>query len=494
MYLPCYGVRVVRGSPNPRHYKLPLRLRKARRQAGISSAAVAQRAGISHAIVRYIETEQRLPTVETIERIAVALGLSAAWLAFGLGSASSEGVAATCAGMSERLKVARTERGYTRTDLARMIERSPGTVAGIENGGQAGVDTIEQLAKELRVSPAWLAYGVGDRELAPRRRSRAASAVVTPSGTMGTALPQARQRMKSRRNEIVVIQNRKDKNSNMNSIKASDEDVCSVYSDIIDNYPSLRAALPSRYPYGYITRDKMENFSEHRKLRYWHNINFPMSINMCIHPTDKQQKSLGESILRTLNDFCENFSKLDGFSKTLKPLWGKGTWTTDDPEFWSVLSTACLALGYKNSGSIVTGFAQTIGNGQKDADISILIGEAQQKCHVDIEMWHAIYEKERTHEELRIELERRADIKLGKFQDLPSNELGVVAIICIGDDKLFNSVFRVSKLASGFINGEECLQRERKHACVYWIAQTYTKQDRDICWLSLHSQIPEEIQ
>lgn len=103
------------------------------------------------------------------------MAIAAAWLAFGLGSASSEGVAATCAAMSERLKVARTERGYTRTDLARMIERTPGTVAGIENGGKAGVDTIERLAKELRISPAWLAYGVGDWELAPRRRSRSSS-------------------------------------------------------------------------------------------------------------------------------------------------------------------------------------------------------------------------------------------------------------------------------------------------------------------------------
>lgn len=173
MYLPCYGVCVLRGSPNHRHYELPLRLLRARRQAGIASAALAHRAGISHAIVRYIENEHRLPSVETIERMAVALGLTATRLPFGIGSTISKRIAATCSGMSERLQVARTERGYTRTDLARMIERTPGTFAGIENGGQASVDTIARLSKELRISPAWLVCG--DRELASLGRSRSAS-------------------------------------------------------------------------------------------------------------------------------------------------------------------------------------------------------------------------------------------------------------------------------------------------------------------------------
>jgi transcriptional regulator with XRE-family HTH domain len=78
--------------------------------------------------------------------------------------------------MGERLRSIRTERGYTRTDLARMAERSPPTIAAIEDGGQAGVDTIEALAKALGVSPGWLAYGVGPMEPPSRRRARPAAA------------------------------------------------------------------------------------------------------------------------------------------------------------------------------------------------------------------------------------------------------------------------------------------------------------------------------
>ena len=168
----CYAVPVVRGSPNPKHYGLAFRLRNARKRADIPRTTLAARAGVSDAIVRYLETDQRLPTVETVARLAAALGLSAAWLAFGLGEQSSDRAPAVCDGMAERLRTARTGHDHTRTDLARLAELNPGTIAKIEAGGQTGVDTIEKLADALRVSAAWLAYGIGDRELPARRRSR----------------------------------------------------------------------------------------------------------------------------------------------------------------------------------------------------------------------------------------------------------------------------------------------------------------------------------
>ncbi len=170
---------VVRGSPNPKHSRLAFRLRKARKHSGLTHLALARRAGVSEATALYVEKGQQLPTVGTVARLATALAVSAAWLAYGFGEPSSESAAPSCEGMAERLRAARTERGYTRTELARSAERTPGTISGIENGGQAGVDTIERLAKELRISPAWLAYGVGNRELASRRRPRSASAPPT---------------------------------------------------------------------------------------------------------------------------------------------------------------------------------------------------------------------------------------------------------------------------------------------------------------------------
>lgn len=127
----------------------------------MSRLALAQSAGVSNATVSHIESEQRLPSVGTVACLATALGLSAAWLAYGLGEPASDGLAATIEGMGERLRVTRTERGHSKAALAKLADLSAGAILGIENGGQAGVDTVERLAKELHISPAWLAYGIG---------------------------------------------------------------------------------------------------------------------------------------------------------------------------------------------------------------------------------------------------------------------------------------------------------------------------------------------
>ena len=165
---------VVRGSPNPRYKGLALRLRKTRKGAGLTRMALAQGARVSEATVLYIELEQRIPTVATVARLAAALDISAAWLTYGLGEPKDASAIASCDGMGQRLQTARTDRTQTRTDLARLAVLNPGSIAKIEGGGQAGVDTVEQLAKALRISQAWLAYGIGPRELAPRRRSTVA--------------------------------------------------------------------------------------------------------------------------------------------------------------------------------------------------------------------------------------------------------------------------------------------------------------------------------
>ena len=133
--------------------------------------ALAQIAGLSDAVVRYTETNQRLPTVGTIARLASALGVTAPWLAYGLGDMMADGPAATTDGMGARLQAVRVERGHTKAALARLVDLSPSAFAKIENGGQTGVDTIEALAKALDVSPAWLAFAEGPQRLPKRRRA-----------------------------------------------------------------------------------------------------------------------------------------------------------------------------------------------------------------------------------------------------------------------------------------------------------------------------------
>lgn len=163
---------VVRGSPNPKHFGLALRFRRALKQSGLTRRALARHAGVSNALVGYLEINQRLPTVATIARLASALGVTATWLAYGIGEQANAGSTATTDGMGARLAEARVERGQTKAALARLADLSPSTVADIENGAQTGVEVIEALAQALKVSPAWLAFGVGDRELPPSRRGR----------------------------------------------------------------------------------------------------------------------------------------------------------------------------------------------------------------------------------------------------------------------------------------------------------------------------------
>ncbi len=163
---------MVRGRPNPLFTGLPLRLRKARRQSGLKRLPLAAKAGLATATGRDIETAGRIPTVGTLARLASALGVSAGWLGYGLGEQHTDGPVSTTDGMGARLALVRIERGLTKAALARLADLSPSSFAKIENGGQTGVDVLESLAKALGVSPAWLAFGEGLREIPKKRRVR----------------------------------------------------------------------------------------------------------------------------------------------------------------------------------------------------------------------------------------------------------------------------------------------------------------------------------
>ena len=162
---------MVRGRKNPLYFGLALRLKKARRESGLKRLHVAARAGLARATGRTIETGNRLPTVGTIVSLAGALNVSASWLAYGIGDMHINGAPATCDGMGARLQQLRVEQSQTKAALARLVGLSPSTVADIENGAQTGVEVIEALAKALCISPAWLAFNQGLRELPVSRRA-----------------------------------------------------------------------------------------------------------------------------------------------------------------------------------------------------------------------------------------------------------------------------------------------------------------------------------
>lgn len=140
----------------------------------MSRAAVGHKAGRDLKIAADIESGQRIPTVATVSRLASALNVSAGWLGFGIDDAQRDSASTNTDAMGSRLHAARTDSGLTKAALARIVELSPSAFAKIENGGQTGIDTIERLASALRVSPAWLAFGVGPKVLPTRRTVRTA--------------------------------------------------------------------------------------------------------------------------------------------------------------------------------------------------------------------------------------------------------------------------------------------------------------------------------
>ena len=59
------------------------RLRHARKTKKMTQVELAQRIGVAHSTIVRIERGQAKPTIETVEKLAEALGVQAKWLAFG---------------------------------------------------------------------------------------------------------------------------------------------------------------------------------------------------------------------------------------------------------------------------------------------------------------------------------------------------------------------------------------------------------------------------
>ena len=66
--------------------KLGERLFEARDRAGFTLRELGQRSGVSWSSISAIEKGRQSATAETVERLAIALNVRAAWLAFGEGS------------------------------------------------------------------------------------------------------------------------------------------------------------------------------------------------------------------------------------------------------------------------------------------------------------------------------------------------------------------------------------------------------------------------
>ncbi len=174
-------VRVPRGSKNPLCFKLSQRLVASRERAGLRLNQVSAQAGLSQPSSGLIEKGLRTPGIDTLERIAAALGVSAGWLAYGY-----EGIEPfreryprpivepadpipdpalrvfrnLHAGFPLRLKEARERSGLS----MRTLSEAAGVSVQAWSNAEAGkvsprVDTCERMAVALGVAPRWLAFG-----------------------------------------------------------------------------------------------------------------------------------------------------------------------------------------------------------------------------------------------------------------------------------------------------------------------------------------------
>lgn len=60
-----------------------VRLRDSRQRAGITYRALAVAAGVSTPLIQLYQRGETNPRIETVERLAVALGVDPRWLAYG---------------------------------------------------------------------------------------------------------------------------------------------------------------------------------------------------------------------------------------------------------------------------------------------------------------------------------------------------------------------------------------------------------------------------
>lgn len=67
-----------------------------------------------------------------------------------------------------RIKECREARGLTQAQLGQLIGASQQTIAGYESEGdpkEPSIAVFVRLGQELKASPAWLAFGTGDRSV-----------------------------------------------------------------------------------------------------------------------------------------------------------------------------------------------------------------------------------------------------------------------------------------------------------------------------------------
>ena len=175
--------RVPRGVKNPLCFSMAERFQQARSSSGLSLIQVAMAAGVAQPIPGRFERGEAFSALDTVERMACAVGVSPGWLAYGYEGtepyreryprpivAPSDPIPdealrtfqARYAGFPERLRLSRARSGLSMRALSTAAGVSVQTWSIAESGKVAPrVDTAERMAVALGVAPSWLAFGEG---------------------------------------------------------------------------------------------------------------------------------------------------------------------------------------------------------------------------------------------------------------------------------------------------------------------------------------------
>ncbi len=174
---------VPRGHRNPLCYKLPQRFQSTRLTTGQKLYELAAYAGLAQPTAGSIERGENVPTLETLERLAAALGVSPGWLAYGYEGSEPfreryprpifapadptpddkhRLFRALHEGFPARLQQSRERSGLS----MRTLSTAAGVSVQAWSNAEAGkvvprVDTAERMAVALGVAPSWLAFGEG---------------------------------------------------------------------------------------------------------------------------------------------------------------------------------------------------------------------------------------------------------------------------------------------------------------------------------------------
>ena len=176
-------VRVPKGLKNPLCCKLAKRVLSTRERSGLLLNQVSALAEMSKPVAGLVERGERIPGLDTVERLASALGVSPGWLAYGYEGSEPfreryprpifepddplpddrlRTFRALHAGFPARLRHARERSGLS----MRTLSTAAGVSVQAWSNAEAGkvvprVDTAERMAVALGVAPSWLAFGEG---------------------------------------------------------------------------------------------------------------------------------------------------------------------------------------------------------------------------------------------------------------------------------------------------------------------------------------------